>query len=122
MLLRIVVGWRGGDGEAVERLPHGQRAVDLPGEVRPRRRRVAQLPHRRRPRHHRLRLLLLLHMMSRGSDVRRAQDRLEGRPGPFLLQHADRLGAFAILEVGKSGWSVTLGMLGKFGKLNRVPN
>ena len=107
--MRIVAARRR-DSEAVERLPHRQRAVDLPGEVRPRRRRVAQLPHRRRPRHHRLRLLL--HMMSRGSDVRRAQDRLEGRPGPFLLQHAHRLGAFAVLDVGKM--SLTLGMVGAF--------
>ena len=48
LLQRVVVGR---DCEAVERLPHRQRAVDLSGEVRLRRRRVAQLPHRRRPRH-----------------------------------------------------------------------
>ena len=105
LLLRLRIGvgrrWRG-DVEAVDRVPHGEGAVDLPGEVRPRRGRVAQLPHRRRPRHHRLRLLRLLlrlHVVSRGGSEVGRQDRLEGRPGALLLQHADRLGGLAILCV-----------------------
>ena len=81
-------------------MPHGEGAVDLAREVRPRRGRVAQLPHRRRPRHHRLRLLLLRHVVSRGGSEVGRQDRLEGRPGALLLQHADRLGGLAILYGG----------------------
>ena len=41
------------------------------------------------------------YLVFRGSNVRR-QDRLERRPGPFLLQNADGLGGLAILDMYKS--------------------